>query len=87
MKMGGPVQGRASLKSIYHGSYHGIPEHEQAESCRAQCLWENAEHTCWLCDGGGLLAAHPALAVPWGHCSGVSGRLMQHPWMPGALQE
>ena len=80
------MQGRASFKNIYHGSYHGIPECEQTESCGAQCRWEDAEHSCWLCDGGRLLAAHPALAAWWGHSGGGSGRLMQHPQVPGALQ-
>lgn len=35
---------------------------------------------------GGCLAAHPALAARWGHSTGGSGRLMQHPQVPGAPQ-
>lgn len=74
------------LKLHYHASYHGIPEREQTESCGALCHWEDAEHSCWLCDGGRLRAAHPALAAGGGPGGGGSGRLVPHPQVPGALQ-
>jgi len=85
MTMEGGAQGWAFFKNIYHGSCHGIPERELTESSGAQCHWEDTERSCWRCDGGSLLAAHPALAAQWGSGAGGSGRLVQYPQVPEVI--